>query len=98
MAKRTPWSVEELAVIMNGYFWLLNEERAGNKPNKSALRRKALPQLNGRSAGSYEMKMCNISAACAALGLPWVNGYKPLGHAQKDITAILEAHARRAAA
>jgi hypothetical protein len=28
------------------------------------------------------MKACNVSAVMRAAGLPWINGYKPLGHGQ----------------
>jgi hypothetical protein len=36
------------------------------------------------------MKHCNISAVMRAAGLPWINGYKPLGHGQqKPLAAAL---------
>jgi hypothetical protein len=51
--------------------------------NKAAHRRALIAgPLSVRSHGSVEMKHCNISAVMRAAGLPWINGYKPLGHGQ----------------
>ncbi|ANK06964.1 Hypothetical protein WLH_05703 (plasmid) [Escherichia coli O25b:H4] len=38
--------------------------------------------LNGRSKSSVELKHQNISAVLDALGLPYINGYKPRGNSQ----------------
>lgn len=78
-----PWSDDENNAIAAVYLHMLAREIRGEPNNKAANRRETLPKLNGRSAGSYEMKACNISAVLAAVGLPWINGYKPLGHGQQ---------------
>jgi hypothetical protein len=74
------------------------------KPNKSKARREGLAAMAAtrednaqRSPGSWEMKACNISAVMRAAGLPWVNGYKPLGHGQaaplaRALVTVLLAH------
>jgi len=82
------WTPEEVQIICMAYAKMLIMEQ--NTPpikfNKSQIRREILPQLDGRSAGSYEMKCCNISAALAKRGFVWIKGYKPL----KGYQAILE--------
>ena len=45
--------------------------------------------LAKRSRGSLEMKMMNISAARAELGLPQINGYKPLGNIQTSLKLMV---------
>lgn len=100
MASRTPWNDQELELLMNAYFFILNKERAGERVNKAQIRRDTLAAMAavgpGRSNGSYEMKMMNVSAAMVALELPHINGYKPYGHGQKLITDIIKAHLERA--
>ena len=89
--KRRNWTEHEQRIICRAWLYLLDEQRAGRKINKAALCRTTLPLLNDRSRGSYELKMMNVSAAAAALG--WtetVKGYKPAGHAQKSLAAILK--------
>lgn len=78
-----PWSDDENNAIAAAYIQMLAQELRAERYNKAAMRRETLPKLNGRSPGSYEMKACNISAVMAAAGLPWINGYKPLGHGQQ---------------
>lgn len=81
------WTPEELEIIVRAYLDMLLEEVEGRKFNKSAIRRAVLPQLDGRSAGSYEMKCCNISAAARDMGYKWISGYKPLPGYQRAIKA-----------
>jgi hypothetical protein len=105
MNKRTPWNEAELELVMNAYFGILNAELAGEKVNKAAVRRLCLENMSkvgpGRSAGSYEMKCMNISAAILEVGaeleleIPYVNGYKPYGHGQKIMRDIIKAHYAR---
>jgi len=85
MAKRRDWTIQECRVLTAAYAFLLNAELSGARVNKSAIRRATLPKLDNRSAGSYEMKMCNISAALAEHGLPIVQGYKPRSSYQRAL-------------
>lgn len=56
-----------------------SEGQSYNKSeHKQALRR----LLNGRSKSSVELKHQSISAVLGALGLPYINGYKPRGNSQ----------------
>lgn len=83
------WTPEENEIIALSYLDMLRRELRGDKFNKAANRREGLATMAlvradnaERSHGSWEMKCCNVSAVMRAAGLPWVNGYKPLGHGQ----------------
>ena len=90
-SKRPPaWSDDENSVIAIHYVEMLTLENSGDAFNKAAYRRAGLTLMSAtrddniaRSAGSWEMKCCNISAVLNAAGLRWINGYKPLGHGQQ---------------
>lgn len=75
------WSDAELEAAVAGYITLLRGERAGEAPSKAAVREQLLSgPLAGRSAGSVEYRMQNISAVLQAMGRPWIEGYKPAGN------------------
>ena len=83
------WTDDENNIIAAEYMRNLGLEKNGIKYNKAASRREGLATMGHaredgrtRSHGSWEMKCCNISAVLQAAGLPWINGYKPLGHGQ----------------
>jgi len=85
-----PWTREENRVLAGFYLDMLARELRGEKYNKAANRREGLALMATyredraqRSAGSWEMKMCNASAVMIAAGLPFIHGYKPLGHGQQ---------------
>jgi hypothetical protein len=48
--------------------------------------------LNGRSKSSVELKHQNISAVLDALGLPYINGYKPRGNSQLLLRKSVQAY------
>lgn len=91
------WTREENRVLAGAYLDLLARELRAEKTNKAAARREGLAlaatyreDRAERSHGSWEMKMCNASAVMRAAGLPWINGYKPLGHGQmRDLAHAL---------
>lgn len=96
-----PWTDTENDATAAAYLDMLARELRGDKYNKAATRRALidgtgnakgakLGPLAVRSHGSVEMKNCNVSAVMRAAGLPWINGYKPLGHGQqKPLAAAL---------
>ena len=90
MPRNKPWSFAEQAAVCAAYWVLLRREMAGEPINKAEARRTVLPLLDDRSAGSYEMKMCNISAMRASRDETWIKGYKPLGNAQKSLVDAFE--------
>jgi len=89
--ERKNWTDQENANICAAYFYILERELRGEKVNKSMVRKNCLAFLNDRSAGSYEMKMCNISAYLDRIHAPFIKGYKPRGHAQKSLETAINA-------
>jgi len=85
MATSKPWTDDEQRTICKAYAAMLVCEENGQPFNKAAIRRAILPELDGRSAGSYELKMCNISAALDKWARPYIKGYKPLAGYQRTL-------------
>lgn len=71
------WTEEEVNLIVEDYFQMLELERAGIPYNKAKRLRELQPKLRSRSKGSIEFKRANISAALDELGYGYINGYKP---------------------
>lgn len=82
--KKVDWSKEEVEIIVSDYLDMMKIELLGRKYNKSEHRRKIIKLLNNRSHGSIERKHQNISAALIDIGLPYIQGYKPLRNFQKS--------------
>lgn len=83
------WQAGENDIIAAAYLDMLSRELLATTYNKAANRRDGLAAMAAtrddgasRSHGSWEMKCCNVSAVMRAARLPWINGYKPLGHGQ----------------
>ncbi len=79
------WTDKEVREIVRDYFSMLSHELREESFNKSAHRRDLKKRLNNRSDGSIERKHQNISAVMLELGLPYINGYKPLPNYQRAI-------------
>jgi len=78
------WSDFENDAVVAAYFAMLSDELSGRPFNKAGQNR-ALQQQIGRSRGSIEFKLCNVSAACLGLGLPIIKGYLPRFNAQMSL-------------
>jgi len=76
------WSKEEVEIIVQDYLSMLGSEILSLPYNKAEHRRALKKKLNNRSEGSIERKHQNISAVMLALGMPYINGYKPLSNYQ----------------
>jgi hypothetical protein len=76
------WTVEEVDLIIADYFSMLVDELTARPYNKTTHRRQIKPFLHNRPDGSIERKHQNISAILIGLGVPYINGYKPLGNYQ----------------
>jgi Domain of unknown function (DUF3883) len=85
----TDWTADEIAVLVGSYFLMLAEERAGRDYNKSEYRRGVIAAI-GRKPGSIERKLQNVSAVLDEIGIPWIQGYKPLPHYQDALVAVVE--------
>lgn len=70
------WSDAENDAVVASYFAMLSDELSGRSYNKAAQNR-ALQDQTGRSRGSIEFKMCNVSAVFRGFGLPVITGYQP---------------------
>lgn len=79
---RTPWSLEEVDAAIVLYNHFLFHQRAGNPTPKAPAVRVLVDQI-GRTKGSIEAKLMNISSARVLKGWDTVKGYKPLSNGQK---------------
>tara|TARA_Y100000588_G_scaffold392684_1_gene505506 strand:- start:1604 stop:2908 length:1305 start_codon:yes stop_codon:yes gene_type:complete len=86
---RQGWSVDEIELIVDDYFEMLEDEVNGRSINKAAHNRALLPKLNGRSRGSIEFKHCNISAVLSDSGRSFIEGYKPRPNVQNLLVEIV---------
>lgn len=91
------WSDAELAVTIKAYLKMLYAELNGERYNKAAVNRELRDgPLAGRTAGSIEFRMQNISAALYELKMPYIAGYLPtrnIGSAVKEkMIALLSIH------
>lgn len=78
------WSDHEVDLIVADYFEMLRLELAGQSFVKSH-RNAELQRILGRSRGSIEFKHQNISAVLLRLGMPWIQGYKPMANFQNAL-------------
>ncbi len=76
------WTEREVAAAVADYFDMLRAELRGQPYNKSEHRRGLAIRLDDRSKASIELKHQNISAVLLNMGIPYISGYKPLGHYQ----------------
>ncbi|MAO26164.1 MAG: hypothetical protein CMN15_02950 [Roseovarius sp.] len=70
------WSDPENDAVVATYFSMLIDELSNRPFNKAAHNRVLQGQI-GRSRGSIEFKLSNVSAVCRGFGLPLVKGYRP---------------------
>ena len=89
-----PWSPQEIEAIVADYFNMLESELAGGVVVK-AERNRSLQNVIDRSRGAIEYKHQNISAVLAALGLPFISGYKPAVNYQHALFDAIEARIDR---
>ena len=83
------WSPEEISWVVSDYFAMLRLELIGKSYNKSEHRR-FVQQVIRRTDASIEMKRQNISAVLDILGLPRIDGYKPLPNFQQALLDEIE--------
>ena len=86
------WSRIEVEATVRDYLNMLTLELRGEPFNKAARNRELRARLDGRSHGAVERKHQNVSAVLISLGCPYVNGYKPLGHAQDMLRDVVREH------
>ena len=89
-----PWSAQEIEAIVADYFDMLESDLAGG-PVVKAEHNRALQNVIDRSRGAIEYKHQNISAVLAALGLRYIEGYKPAVNYQHALFDAIEARIDR---
>lgn len=83
---RNDWSSEELRASVVAYLKMLELEKRGEKYTKRRIVEQLTNgELSSRTKGSVESRFQNISSVMKDMGLPWVNGYKPLSHVGMNI-------------
>jgi len=87
----TEWSAQEIELAVLDYFEMLELERQGQNYNKAEHNRQ-LQQATRRTRTSIERKHQNISAVLGQLGLPSIDGYKPLANFQQSLLDAIERH------
>ena len=83
------WLDDEVWVVLDSYFAMLDLERQETLYQKMEHRQRVEKMLPGRSAKSIEFKWCNVSAVLQEAGLPWIPGYKPLAHYQMRLRELV---------
>ena len=77
------WTEAENRAIVDDYLAMLAWECAGKSYNKTEHRNALIESMGGtRTRGSIERKHQNISSVMLQLGLPYIEGYKPLPNIQ----------------
>lgn len=84
------WTREEVEATVADYLAMLSAEHIGQEYSKAEHRRSLAKLLNNRSDGAIERKHQNISGILIELGLPYVDGYKPLRHYQQVLLEVVE--------
>jgi hypothetical protein len=79
------WTSYEVDVVVAAYADMLRAEQRGEGYSKADRVRELQRMLPTRSKGSIERKLQNVSAVLDEDGLPWIAGYKPLPHYQRDL-------------
>jgi hypothetical protein len=89
MASRSDdWTLPQVEAVVADYLAMLTAEWAG-KPFNKAEHNRALQAITGRSHGSIEKKHQNISAILHKVGIPPIDGYKPLPHGQGLLESVV---------
>lgn len=81
---RVQWIPEHVEAMLDLYFNFLASQRADMAYIK-AHQIRDLAKYQGRTKGSIEAKMMNVSAVLDVLGHDWINGFKPLVNYNKAL-------------
>ncbi|MSQ27273.1 MAG: DUF3883 domain-containing protein [Dehalococcoidia bacterium] len=84
------WTREEVEGTVTDYLAMLSAEATGQQYSKTEHRRSLRKSLNNRSDGAIERKHHNISAILIEMGLPYVDGYKPLHNYQQLLFDVVD--------
>jgi hypothetical protein len=82
VVKREDWTAEEVGFAVESYFRMLQLEAQQKPYKKSEFNVRLRELIPRRSSKSIEYKFQNISSVLHGLGLPFINGFKPLSSVQ----------------
>lgn len=85
------WTPQEIDLVVSEYFSMLAMEMRGEHFVKLRHNEKLQAQTR-RSKGSIEFKHQNISAVMERLGMPRIEGYKPMRNYQGALIESIERH------
>ena len=85
---RRGWTEEETRSLVVLYLAMLQAQETGSRFVKAPAVR-AMAESLGRSRGSVEAKMMNISGVLADHDRAWVLGYKPLRSYGKSMVPVI---------
>ncbi len=79
------WARSEIDLLVAAYFDMLRRELRGERVVKAERIRALRELLTVRTVASIERKMQNVSAVLDERGYPWIDGYKPFSHYQREL-------------
>jgi hypothetical protein len=85
------WSRSGVEATVADYFAMWAAELAHRPVNKAEHNRALQALLNNRSKSAVEFKHQNISAVLIELGLPYIDGYKPMSNYQDLLREVVVA-------
>ena len=99
---RNPWTPDEITALLAAYGSLVDAQAAGLYLSQTAsfptrrssdllVRSLMAGPCIGRSKGSVEAKLMNLSAACVLAGTGYVKGYKPAPNMQRILIPLVAA-------
>jgi hypothetical protein len=83
------WDEVEVRATVDDYLNMFARELQGQPYSKADHRRRLAQLLRGRSDPAIERKHMNISAVLRDAGLPFIEGYKPLGNYQALLAQVV---------
>jgi len=89
----TDWSEDEVRAVVEAYFEMLDKESENIPYSKADYNKGLRTKLKGRSKGSVEYKLQNVSGVLCDMGFPFISGYKPaLNYQKKLLPEIVAEH------
>ena len=83
------WTEPEVRALVDDYLDMLGKDLRADRYSKTQHRNRLLGILTSRNEASIERKHQNVSAVLRDCGLPFVDGYKPLGNYQQLLADVV---------
>ena len=83
------WSEAEITAVVREYLRMLDAQKAGKPINKAEVNRSLREgALSGRTRGSIEFRMCNISTVIAEIS--YLQGYAPRQNVGNNVRTLIQ--------